>query len=672
MSHAMPRFLVALAAVCATVFGAAVWGTTAANAVDVGPTAHSVISWDPGDETNIGGEAIGPTGTIWVTQYNDGGTAGSILGFAPGTTSPEFDITGNDTGLLEPAGIAIDSSGNVWVSDYQADAVFEYKQGATGDAEPIDTIDTSGQPSGVAIGPDQSIYVALDVEVDVYAPGPGNTVTFSRAVTGLVNATGVAVQANGTLVVEAANTVETFAANASGNAATVYSNSGPSTELATGFPASLAIDPWGEIYVANAATPSVTEYAQDAQNDAAPVARLVGGSTGLSNTPAVAIDAVGRVYVGHDDGTTNYISIFDPLVTVSGVTSSSGTSAGGQPVTIDGSTFFTPIDVTFGGVAATDVQVVSPTEITAVTPAHAGGHVDVAVTGDSGTATLTNGFTYQSYTITGNAETPLAPGDPAADPVTVVAVPAGTDGATLTWDAYSVTSIPGQADTCAGNDNVYESAPVSVTLSETPNTYSPADPPTFAGLGTYDWVVTLTDTTTNTVLAQTVCGDPSQQSNVDPFVVTTSATPIASAGTQVSDTATVTGSTPTGATIQFSAYPQNEPTEDCGTTAVYTSDAIPLNGAGTYNSGNATLPTGRYAWVATVYDSEGNVLQTGGCGDPKEITTIIPIIPGLAFTGADVNPATPWGALAALLVGGLLVGCGLLIKRARRRAGTSS
>ncbi len=782
MSHTMPRFFVTVAAVCATVLGAAVWGTAAANAVDVGPTARSVISWDPGNETNIGGEAIGPTGTIWVSQYASDGSGGSILGFAPGTSgtaSPEFDITG----LAKPWGIAIDADGNIWVADYGNEAVFEYAAGATGDATPIDTIDMPTNPSGVAIGPDGSIYVALNDQVDVYTPGPGNTVTSLRAITGLVSATGVAVQANGTLVVEAANTVETFAANASGNASPVYSNSGPLTELATGFPASLAIDPWGEIYVANAATPGVTEYAQGAQNNAAPVARLVGGSTGLSDTPAVAVDSGGSVYVGHVEGTTNYISIFDPLVTVSGVTSSSGTSAGGQPVTIDGSTFVAPIDVTFGGVPASDVQVVSPTEITAVTPAHAAGAVDVAV----GTATLASGFTYVAPTLTGDPDSTVILSDPATDQVTVTS-PATTESAALTWDAYQQTA--GQADTCTADNNVYstDSNPTAVVLDGDAATYSPPSPPTFPEAGTYDWVVTLIDPTTNAVLAQTQCGDPTEQTTVayatitgnpgpavaltdsstDPvtvtspattdkvtllwdayrqspgqddtcnadnnvystdlnptavvldgdaatysppspptfseagtydwvvtlidvttstvlaenvcgdsteqttvvaFTLTTSATPIGSGGIRVSDTATITGPTPTGATIQFSAYPQNDPNADCGATPAYTSSRIPVTGPGTYTSGTSILPHGRYAWVATTYDRDGNVLQAGGCGDPDEITTIIP---GLAFTGTVVNAATQWGALAAVLLGGLLVGCGLLTRRTRRRTTRAS
>ena len=50
--------------------------------------------------------------------------------------------------------------------------------------------------------------------------------------------------------------------------------------------------------------------------------------------------------------------------------------------------------VSFDGVAATSVHVVNSTTVTAVTPAHAAGPVDVAITTPAGNATLTDGYTY--------------------------------------------------------------------------------------------------------------------------------------------------------------------------------------------------------------------------------------------------------------------------------------
>ncbi|WBV69267.1 IPT/TIG domain-containing protein [Legionella pneumophila] len=50
--------------------------------------------------------------------------------------------------------------------------------------------------------------------------------------------------------------------------------------------------------------------------------------------------------------------------------------------------------VTFGGIAATSVNVVNSTTVTAVTPAHAIGPVDVVIDTPVGGATLANGYTY--------------------------------------------------------------------------------------------------------------------------------------------------------------------------------------------------------------------------------------------------------------------------------------
>src|SRR5438552_15001953 len=64
---------------------------------------------------------------------------------------------------------------------------------------------------------------------------------------------------------------------------------------------------------------------------------------------------------------------------VNSVTPNTGSTAGGTAVTISGNNFFNPSTVTFGGAAATNVVVVNSTTITATTPAHAAGTVDVVV-----------------------------------------------------------------------------------------------------------------------------------------------------------------------------------------------------------------------------------------------------------------------------------------------------
>ncbi|MDF1684406.1 MAG: IPT/TIG domain-containing protein [Legionellaceae bacterium] len=77
----------------------------------------------------------------------------------------------------------------------------------------------------------------------------------------------------------------------------------------------------------------------------------------------------------------------------------SGAASGGTGVTLTGVDFTGATDVTFGGVAATSVHVVNSTTITAVTPAHAVGPVDVVITTPSGPVTYINGYTYETTAV---------------------------------------------------------------------------------------------------------------------------------------------------------------------------------------------------------------------------------------------------------------------------------
>jgi hypothetical protein len=87
---------------------------------------------------------------------------------------------------------------------------------------------------------------------------------------------------------------------------------------------------------------------------------------------------------------------YEVVPTVSAVSPSSGATAGGTRITITGSGFHSDATVSVGGSAATAVTVVSGTQITATTPAHAAGTVDVQVTTPGGTSATGAGdhFTY--------------------------------------------------------------------------------------------------------------------------------------------------------------------------------------------------------------------------------------------------------------------------------------
>jgi hypothetical protein len=89
------------------------------------------------------------------------------------------------------------------------------------------------------------------------------------------------------------------------------------------------------------------------------------------------------------------LPVYSVAPTVTLVSPGQGPTAGGTVVTITGTGFVSGATVTFGGTAATPVVFGSATSITATTPAHAAGPVNVVVTNpDLQSGTLAGGFTY--------------------------------------------------------------------------------------------------------------------------------------------------------------------------------------------------------------------------------------------------------------------------------------
>jgi hypothetical protein len=82
--------------------------------------------------------------------------------------------------------------------------------------------------------------------------------------------------------------------------------------------------------------------------------------------------------------------------TVTSVTPDSGSSNGGIVVTVNGSNFASGVTVSFGGVLASNVRLVNGNSMTATTPAHTAGPVNIVVSDSNGNGSLSSGFTYTS------------------------------------------------------------------------------------------------------------------------------------------------------------------------------------------------------------------------------------------------------------------------------------
>ncbi|MEW6717995.1 MAG: IPT/TIG domain-containing protein [Chloroflexota bacterium] len=111
------------------------------------------------------------------------------------------------------------------------------------------------------------------------------------------------------------------------------------------------------------------------------------------NTPAHAAGLVEIVVIkpGDDLHFPNSFTYVPPAVV--GVNPNAGPTYGGTSVIITGLNFGLATNVLFDGTAATSFTIDSPTQITAITPPHAAGTVDVNITGGN-PATIADSFTF--------------------------------------------------------------------------------------------------------------------------------------------------------------------------------------------------------------------------------------------------------------------------------------
>jgi outer membrane protein OmpA-like peptidoglycan-associated protein len=111
-------------------------------------------------------------------------------------------------------------------------------------------------------------------------------------------------------------------------------------------------------------------------------------------TYTIYLKAVNSVGDSVASSSVNVVPVSGPP-TVTSISPTSGTTAGGTSVTITGTNFISGATVTIGGSSCTSVVVVSSTSITCITPSGTAGSQDVVVaTGVSPNATLAGGFTY--------------------------------------------------------------------------------------------------------------------------------------------------------------------------------------------------------------------------------------------------------------------------------------
>lgn len=146
------------------------------------------------------------------------------------------------------------------------------------------------------------------------------------------------------------------------------------------------------------ATLADAKYARCADADCTSSSISTIESTGTIASVGTSITMIsGNAVITYNNQTSTQLKYFyEGAVippTISAISPTYGGIAGGDSVTITGTNFTPSTTLTIGGVSATPTFVNSTT-LTAITPAHAAGAVDVVVTESGMAATLAAGFTY--------------------------------------------------------------------------------------------------------------------------------------------------------------------------------------------------------------------------------------------------------------------------------------
>jgi sugar lactone lactonase YvrE len=251
----------------------------------------------------------------------------------PIDASGDVAPTAVTTDMAVPSGIARDASGRIYVTNNATNTVTVYAAGANGNVPPIATIGGAktqlSDPTGIALDASGKIYVLNRADnrkrnIKVYPPLGTNTGILNEAPitdiagskTRLDDPTGIALDSQGNIYVanilggpvvpntEDSGTVTVYAAGSSGNIAPIATISGAATGLA--YPAGIALDSSGNIYVANELTgntsssledyPSITVYPAGSKGNASPIAVIAGDNTGLDYPQGIALDSGGNLY----------------------------------------------------------------------------------------------------------------------------------------------------------------------------------------------------------------------------------------------------------------------------------------------------------------------------------------------------------------------------------------
>ncbi|MBY8823840.1 Ig-like domain-containing protein [Sphingomonas colocasiae] len=157
--------------------------------------------------------------------------------------------------------------------------------------------------------------------------------------------------------------------------------------------------------ILNGKVGDVIQYSWTSRNNAYPYfwsqnityvsGRVMGSGSGSGSFKPTAANYDISYGNNGQGGSVNFTITCIPIPTITSLNTTSGSASGGTTVTVTGNDFVNGATVLVDGAAASNVNVISKTSLSFVTPPHAAGVVNVQITNAGGTtATLNNAFTY--------------------------------------------------------------------------------------------------------------------------------------------------------------------------------------------------------------------------------------------------------------------------------------
>lgn len=307
---------------------------------------------------------VADTGNHVIRRVTADGTVTTIAGLG---RPAHVDGTGLAAGFHQPTGLAL-HGGALYVADTQNHSIRRI-----GADLGVTTIAGGGRP-GSAGGP---ALDALFASPEAIAVDEAGTIWVADTQNHAIR------RITGGVVTTVAGDKPGFA-DGTGSAARLHQPSG------------IAVMPWGDVIVADRKNDALRVVSA-----AGAVTTLAGGTKGLVDGPLQAarfsapegLAFSGALFVA--DAGNHAVRAIWTAPRIEAIDPASGPTAGGNDVTISGAGFVAGrTTVAFGDAGATDVRVMSSTQLVVTAPSGALGSVDVAVTTPGGSVAEEDGYMY--------------------------------------------------------------------------------------------------------------------------------------------------------------------------------------------------------------------------------------------------------------------------------------